>query len=123
MKVLLVDDNDDFLLAMQELIKGFGFEPVVARDGKQAREALEDLNVDAIVCDVFMPTLDGVRFHSYVREFLGLTDIPFIFMSGYNDPYIMGALEDSNVDFFFSKTTPITDVIATLEQFRTAIKG
>lgn len=123
MKVLLVDDNDDFLNAMQELLKGFNFEPIVARDGKQAREALEELSVDAIICDVFMPTLDGVRFHSYVREFLGQTETPFIFMSGYNDPYIVDALENSKVDFFFSKTTPITEVIATLEQFRTTIRG
>ncbi len=123
MKVLLVDDNHDFLNAMEELLKGFGFEPIVARDGKQAREALEDLSVDAIICDVFMPTLDGVRFHSYVREFLGQTEIPFLFISGYNDPYIMDAMENSKVDFFFSKTAPITDVVATLEQFRTTING
>jgi CheY-like chemotaxis protein len=28
--------------------------------------------IDLIISDVYMPTLDGVRFHSYVREFTGV---------------------------------------------------
>lgn len=120
MRVLLVDDNEDFLGLMQELLKAHGYEPLVARDGKQARELLEVEQVEAIICDVFMPTLDGVRFHSYVRDFLCKTDIPFIFMSGFDDPYTQEALSDSSVDFFVSKTAPVHEVIEMLERFRTS---
>lgn len=120
MRVLLVDDNDDFLHLMQELLTAHGYAPLVARDGKQAREMLEDEQVEAIICDVYMPTLDGVRFHSYVREFLGKPDIPFIFMSGFDDPYTQEALINSSVDFFVSKTAPVSEVIEMLERFRTS---
>jgi CheY-like chemotaxis protein len=119
MRVLLVDDNDDFLHLMQELLKAHGYSPLLATDGKQAREMLEDEHVDAIISDVFMPTLDGVRFHSYVRDFLGKSDIPFIFMSGYDDPYTQEALHDSSADFFVSKTAPLAEVLDVLEKFRT----
>lgn len=116
MKVLLVDDNEDFLKVMIELLNGHGHTPFVAQDGKAARELLEEQEVDAIISDVFMPMLDGVRFHSYVREFLGRSELPFIFMSGYDDPYTQAALNDSSVDFFISKTTPVSEIMATLKK-------
>ncbi len=121
MKILIVDDNEDFLTLMEALLSGHDFQPLIARDGKQAREYLEGERVDVIISDVFMPTLDGVRFHSYVREFLGYTDIPFIFMSGYDDPYTRDAIEDTSVDFFISKMTPVTEVISALENLRSKV--
>jgi CheY-like chemotaxis protein len=121
MKILIVDDNDDFLNLMEVLLSGHGYTPLLARDGKQAREYLQDCRVDAIISDVFMPGLDGVRFHSYVREFLGYTDVPFIFMSGYDDPYTRDALDDSEVDFFISKMTPVAEIIRTLEKVKVKV--
>ncbi len=123
MKILLVDDNVDFLNVLEELLKGHGYTPIVAQDGKQAREILEEQEVDVIISDVFMPTLDGLRFHSYVREFLGQKDIPFIFMSGYDDSFSREALEDSNVDFFLSKGSPIGDIVATLENIKASTEA
>jgi CheY-like chemotaxis protein len=121
MIILLADDNDDFLKVMEELLKGQGHTPLVARDGKQAREFLEEEHVDVIISDVFMPMLDGVRFHSYVREFHGERNIPFIFMSGYDDPYTKEALEDSSVDFFISKMAPVTEITDALDKLKASI--
>jgi len=121
MNILIVDDNEDFLSVMVEVLKGHGFSPIVARDGKQAREYLENKSVDAVISDVFMPTLDGVRFHSYVREFLGKTELPFIFMSGYDDPYTQEALQDSSVDYFISKMAPISEVLETLGKIKDSV--
>jgi CheY-like chemotaxis protein len=123
MKVLIVDDNEDFLKVMEQLLKGNGFTVLIADDGKAAREVLENQSVDVVISDVFMPTLDGIRFHSYVREFLGFRDMPFIFMSGYDDPYTQQALENSAVDFFISKTSPVTEIITTLNKLQSAISA
>lgn len=123
MRILLVDDNVDFLNVLEELLKGHGHTPIVAQDGKQAREILEEQSVDAIISDVFMPTLDGLRFHSYVREFLGQRDIPFIFMSGYDDSYSRETLKDSSVDFFLSKGSPISEIVATLETIKASTQA
>ncbi len=123
MRILLVDDNVDFLTVLEALLKGHGYTPLVAQDGKQAREILEEQSVDAIISDVFMPTLDGLRFHSYVREFLGQRDTPFIFMSGYDDSYTRQALEDSSVDFFLSKASPISEIVARLENIKASIQA
>src|SRR5512136_998303 len=100
MRILLVDDEQGYLNVMGDLLRDYGYEVILAHDGKQAREALEVEQVDLIISDVFMPTLDGVRFHSYVRDFTDSSDVPFIFMSGYDDEQTQNLLVDPKLDFF-----------------------
>ena len=119
MKILLVDDERGFLNVMGDMLRSQGYEVVSAENGKQAREVLESNRVDLIISDVFMPTLNGVRFHSYVRDFTDSNDVPFIFMSGYDDEQTRNLVVDPHLDFFFSKTTPIDQIlgfIATLQK-------
>jgi response regulator RpfG family c-di-GMP phosphodiesterase len=119
MKILLVDDEHGFLTVMGDILRENGYEIILAENGKQAREALECEHVDLIISDVFMPTLDGVRFHDYVREFTDSQDIPFIFMSGYDDEHTRNLVVDPAIDFFLSKTTPIEKVLSLIETLRT----
>jgi response regulator RpfG family c-di-GMP phosphodiesterase len=119
MKILLVDDEHGFLTVMGDILRENGYEIILAENGKQAREVLECEHVDLIVSDVFMPTLDGVRFHDYVREFSDSQDIPFIFMSGYDDEHTRNLVVDPAIDFFLSKTTPIEKVLSLIETQRT----
>ena len=118
MKILLVDDEKGYLNVMSDLLRGYGYDVVLAEDGKQARESLEVEQVDLIISDVFMPTLDGVRFHSYVRDFTDAHDVPFIFISGYDDEHTRNLVVDSKNDFFFSKTTPLETIVALIEKLR-----
>ncbi len=116
MKILVVDDNRSFLNVIGNVLEDHGHEVRLADDGKQARELLESELVDLIISDIFMPTLDGNRFHSYVREFTDARDVPFIFISGYDDENTRKLVADSKKDFFFSKTTPFEEVISLIEK-------
>jgi two-component system chemotaxis response regulator CheY len=121
MRILLVDDEKGFLNVMGDALRSRGHEVLTAEDGKLAREVLESQRVDLIISDVFMPTLNGVRFHSYVRDFTDSSDVPFIFMSGYEDEQTRNLVVDPALDFFFSKTTPVEKLmtfIGTLQRSR-----
>ena len=123
MRILLVDDEEGFLNIMDGVLRDNGYDVVKAQDGKQAREALEGEKVDLIISDVFMPTLDGVRFHSFVREFTDARDVPFIFISGYDDEHTRGLAAESPNDYFVGKTTPIEDILALIEKIKRAPAG
>jgi len=116
MKILVVDDNKSFLNVIGSVLEDHGHEVRLADDGKHARELLESELVDLIISDIFMPTLDGTRFHSYVREFTDARDVPFIFISGYDDENTRKLVADSNKDFFFSKTAPFEEVMSLIEK-------
>ena len=118
MKILLVDDEKGYLNVMGDILRQHGYEVLLAEDGKQARESLELATVDLIISDVFMPTLDGVRFHSYVREFTDAQDVPFIFVSGQEDENTRTLVIDPQKDFFFSKITPVETIVAFIDKLK-----
>jgi DNA-binding response OmpR family regulator len=118
MRILLVDDEKGFLNVMGDTLRARGHEVLPAENGKQAREVLESQRVDLIISDVFMPTLNGVRFHSYVRDFTDSSDVPFIFMSGYEDEQTRNLIVDPKLDFFFSKTTPVDQLLAFISSLK-----
>ncbi len=115
MRILLVDDDDMYLSFITELLKEQGYEVSEATDGKQARERLESDVIDLIISDIFMPTLDGVLFHSYVREFSNRPEVPFVFVSGIDDPQTRGAVLNPGLDYFVSKSAPIADLLRCVE--------
>jgi two-component system, chemotaxis family, chemotaxis protein CheY len=124
MRILLVDDEESFLNMMEGVLREKGHDVVSAQDGKQAREALEGEKIDLIISDVFMPTLDGVRFHSFVRAFTDARDVPFIFISGHDDEHLRALAAESPNDYFLRKPAPIEDILALIEKvIRTSTKG
>jgi DNA-binding response OmpR family regulator len=123
MRILLVDDDEGFLDMMEGVLREKGYDVVTAQDGKQAREALEGEKMDLIVSDVFMPTLDGVRFHSFVRAYTDARDVPFIFISGHDNEHLRGLAAESPNDYFLRKPAPIEDILALIDKvIRTSTK-
>jgi len=116
MRILLVDDDEGFLNTLEEVLRGKGHAVITAQDGKQAREALEGEKIDLIISDVFMPTLDGVRFHTFVRSFTDARDLPFIFISGHDDMPLRGLGTESPNDYFLRKPAPIEDILALIDR-------
>jgi CheY-like chemotaxis protein len=120
MKVLIVDDEATYLDLLGDLLKKIGCTVSSAADGKQAREILNQEDVDLIISDVNMPTLDGVRLHSFLREVTGERSIPFIFISGLDDS--QSYIVDSRVDYFVSKKDPIEGIIGLVKRLKTQLE-
>lgn len=67
-RVLVVDDDPAVLRAFRRVLQG-DHEIVTARDGSEAlRVVLGGTRVDAIICDIGMPKLDGPAFFSELFE-------------------------------------------------------
>jgi DNA-binding response OmpR family regulator len=115
MNILLVDDEQSFLEVMKALLNAAGHSVVLAGDGKAAREVLDLEKIDLIISDIMMPTLDGARFHSYVREFTANSDVPFIFMSGLTDVAQMLDMDPAR-DFFLSKNSNAEEILKLVDQ-------
>ena len=115
MNILLVDDEESFLDVMKALLNAAGHSVLLAGDGKAAREVLDLEKIDLIISDIMMPTLDGARFHSYVREFTANSDVPFIFMSGLTDVAQMLDMDPAR-DFFLSKNSNAEEILKLVDQ-------
>lgn len=60
-RVLLVDDEEEFVSALAERLDIRGIDTRVATDGEQALELIEGQSFDVIVLDVIMPGISGLE--------------------------------------------------------------
>ncbi|MFL6763285.1 MAG: response regulator [Sphingomicrobium sp.] len=107
-RVLLVDDDERNLLAMQSILEDLG-EVVPARSGEEALRHLLKGEFAVILLDVYMPGMDGYETAQIVRGRDQSKGIPIVFLSAVNKEaehllrgYAMGA-----VDYVFKPVDPV----------------
>lgn len=66
-KILLVDDDRELTSLLKELLEMEGFNVVVAHDGEQALELLDD-SIDLLLLDVMMPKKNGIDTLKALRQ-------------------------------------------------------
>ena len=60
-KILLVDDEQDFLEVMSERMRNRGMDVTTASSAKEALEMVKNESFDAIIVDLLMPEMDGLE--------------------------------------------------------------
>ncbi len=59
MQVLIADDNEDNRLLLEDILRGHGYTPLIARDGNEALEVVRQHKPDLVILDISMPGLNG----------------------------------------------------------------
>lgn len=81
--ILLVDDDEGGLHALQAVLEPLGQRLVVARSGEQALRLLLREEFALILLDVRMPGLDGLETARYINARARTRHIPIIFLTGH----------------------------------------
>jgi signal transduction histidine kinase/DNA-binding response OmpR family regulator len=106
--ILLVDDNEGNLLALEAILDDADRNLVRASSGEDALRYLLDHDVAVILLDVYMPGIDGLETAALIRGRERSRDIPIIFLTADNSGgahlprgYSLGA-----VDFILKPVEP-----------------
>lgn len=89
-KIMVIDDDQDFRLALCELLVDEGFSVTTARDGEAGLNNLvhqHDLP-DLILVDLMMPVKSGLEFRREQLQLDEISQIPVMFMTGHG--YVEG---------------------------------
>ena len=79
-RILVIDDDDAVRAAIKAILDFEGHEAVLACDGRQGLEALDEGVFDLLIVDIFMPGMDGFETIRFVRRIK--PGIPIIVISG-----------------------------------------
>lgn len=79
--ILVVEDHEPLLTAIQAVLESEDYAVLVARDGVEALEVMQGTRPDLIVADIMMPRMDGYVFYDKVRAQPQWVPIPFIFLT------------------------------------------
>jgi CheY-like chemotaxis protein len=115
MKVLLVDDEADFLELISGRIKSWGYEVKTSLSGKEAIEILreKDSAIDIVVLDYMMPVLDGVATLREIRQID--KDLPVIMFTAYPEMEVIKGADELGVSAFIPKLSAYSDVQSSLK--------
>ena len=80
-RILLVDDREENLLALEAILGGLGHELLRATSGQQALKHLLVEDVSLILLDVQMPEMDGYETAAHIQSRPRTQDIPIIFLT------------------------------------------
>jgi len=82
-KILLIDDDRDFLMATKLILEKNGFEVLTAENGKTGVDTIRSAGPDLAIVDMMMETWgEGFSVISEVRAMEGKQDLPLIILSG-----------------------------------------
>ncbi|MEO5668407.1 MAG: response regulator [Bdellovibrionota bacterium] len=107
-EILLVDDREDGLLALQAVLDNKDYRLVTATSGRQALSLLDDHEFAMILLDVQMPGLDGFQTASLIRKKVACEHVPIIFVTAINkdDSYVIQGYDAGAVDYLFKPFDP-----------------
>ncbi len=80
-KVLIVEDEELLLKALEFRLKKDGYEVYTAKDGLEGMELIKSQTFDLIITDIMMPYIGGLELVSNVKTNKETKDIPVIILS------------------------------------------
>jgi len=106
--VLVVDDIDANLVALEALLQGLGCEVVLANSGDQALRQLLKHDFAVALLDVQMPDMDGYEVAQHARQNPATRDVPIIFVTAMHntEATALRGYGSGAVDFLFKPVDP-----------------
>ena len=106
--ILLVDDHQENLLALEAILDPTGFRLVRASSGDEALKALLREEFAAILLDVQMPGIDGFETAQLIRARERTRSVPIIFVTAINKApeHVFRGYESGAVDYLFKPVDP-----------------
>jgi len=79
--ILIVDDEKNYLLILEDLLSGEGYQVVTAESAEKGLEIVVEYDLDAVITDMKMPGMDGMAFLERIH--IQNPDLPIIMMTAY----------------------------------------
>lgn len=109
-KVLIVEDDEDFVFILQKKFTTEGFNIVTAKDGEEGVSVTEKEKPDLIISDMLMPKMDGVAMATKIREFN--KEVPIIFLTNIKDADRPSDTKvPDGIDYIIKADTRIDDIV------------
>jgi CheY-like chemotaxis protein len=119
-KILIVDDDTDFVLVTKTVLEHNGYEVVSAGTGNQGMTMLARENPQLVILDVIMSSvLDGFTMSRRMAEDPAFKDIPVIMVTSIaNTDYstLFPADESVNINAFLTKPIKPADLIGKVQE-------
>jgi diguanylate cyclase len=108
-KILIVDDNEKNLIALERILSEISVTAVKSSSGEQALACLMQEEFALVLLDVQMPGMNGFEVAKLMRQNKQFKNIPIIFVTAISkeERYVQEGHEVGAVDYLFKPLDPI----------------
>lgn len=114
-KLLVIDDNQDILEAVQLSLESVGYETMVALNNEEACEIINQEKPSLIIVDYLLSGSDGSQICSLIKSHAETKKIPVIMFSAH--PKARDISSQCGADSFIAKPFSISELIGEVEKF------
>jgi len=108
-RVLVVDDEPRYVLAVRANLEASGYEVISAHDGQAAVELAASEEPDLVILDVRMPVLDGCEACRRIREF---SSVPILMLTALAEDTDKVRGLDAGADDYVTKPFSAQELLA-----------
>jgi two-component system NtrC family response regulator len=132
--ILIVDDEKNYPFILGAVLEEEGFEILTANSGRQALEILRSSDVDLVLTDMKMPSMDGIELLEHIKEME--RDLPVIMMTAYGTvdkaveamqkgaySYILKPFDNQRLVIYVSKAISMYRVVKENRRLRDAVES
>ncbi len=120
-KILIVDDNENFLELLSEFLVDNDYDVVCSLNGEDAKNKFVEFKPDLVITDIVMPDVDGIELLLGLRNIN--PDIRVIVMSGGNrghaDIYLQMA-DKLGANAILNKPFQLSDLLVQVKKIETS---
>ena len=102
-RVLVVDDEYDFIELLKYNLEGQGFEVLAAANGMEALNIARRELPDVVLVDLMLPDLDGFSVCEILRSQPSTAQVPIIIVSALEGEYVRSRGLQTRVECCFKK--------------------
>jgi len=116
-RILLVEDNVDVADSMTLLLRLYGQEVTIARNGQEAVEIALQKRPNLVLMDIGLPDIDGYQACRAMRN-AGLTETLIVAVTGYGQEADKQKAEEAGFDQHMTKPPDLTAIMNLLDSLR-----
>jgi DNA-binding response OmpR family regulator len=105
-KIVLAEDNSTLSLLLKFRLEKEGYKLLIAADGKEALELIEQHDPELILTDIMMPFISGLEVISHVRNKLNKQTPIIVFSAAGQEEMVLKAFNLGANDFMGKPFSP-----------------
>ncbi|MGV3508056.1 MAG: response regulator transcription factor [Sphingobacteriaceae bacterium] len=116
-KVLVIEDEELMIKALEFRLKKDGYEVYLARDGSQGIEMLNSSTYDLVITDIMMPFVSGLEVVSYIKSHPIMKDTPVIVLSSIGLERVVTEAFELGAEDFMTKPFNLGELVVRVKKF------
>ena len=121
-RILLVDDDIDFVAATKTVLESRPYDVIVAHEGEEGLRKARQENPDLVLLDIIMPVKNGFSAAEQFKKDPKLAKIPVIMLTSYSQRKADSGIPASKgleleAEDYIEKPISPKDLLATVEKY------